>query len=92
MIPQPAAEVRAVEVIRDEVHLLPVDADVVHRHDAWVAHLGEPTGLLEQALRLGLLYLARLLRALIATSLSSCVSWHRYTAPKPPAPKVLRTT
>jgi hypothetical protein len=29
----------------------------VHRYDAGVAHLGEPTGLLEQPLRFGLLYL-----------------------------------
>ena len=50
---QPPAEVGAVEEIRDDVNLPPVQADVVDRHDAGVAQLGEPAGLLEESLGLG---------------------------------------
>ena len=54
IFPQPPAEVGAVEEIRDEVDLPPVQADVVHRHDAGVAQLGEPASFLEESLGLGL--------------------------------------
>ncbi len=54
VIPQPPAEVGAVEEIRDDVDLSPVQADVMDRHDAGVAQLGEPARLLEELLRLGL--------------------------------------
>ena len=57
VIPQPPAEVGAVEEIRDDVDLSPVQADVMDRHDAGVAQLGEPAGLLEEPLRLGLRHL-----------------------------------
>ena len=48
-----SAEVGAVEIIRDDVHLPLVQADVVDRHDAGVAQPGEPAGLLEESLGLG---------------------------------------
>ncbi len=54
VVPQPPAEVGAVEVIGDDVHLPLVHADVVDRHDAGVAQPGEPSGLLEEPLGLGL--------------------------------------
>ena len=54
VVPQPPAEVGAVEVIGDDVHLPLLHADVVDRHDAGVAQLGEPSGLLEEPFRLGL--------------------------------------
>ena len=54
---QPSAEVGAFEEIRDDVNLPPVQADVVDRHDAGVAQLREPAGLLEESLRLGLRHL-----------------------------------
>ena len=57
LIPQPPAEVGAVEEIRDDVDLPPVQADVMDRHDAGVAQLREPAGLLEESLRLGLRHL-----------------------------------
>ena len=57
VVPQPPAEVGAVEVIGDDVDLPLVHADVVDRHDAGVAQLGEPAGLLEESLRLGLRHL-----------------------------------
>ena len=47
VLPQPLAEVGAVEVIGDDVHLPLVHADVVDRHDAGVAQLGEPARLLQ---------------------------------------------
>ena len=50
---QPLREVRAIEIIRDDVHLPLVQADVVDRHDAGVAQPCEPAGLLEEALGLG---------------------------------------
>ena len=43
VVPQPPAEVGAVEVIGDDVHLPLLHADVVDRHDAGVAQLGEPS-------------------------------------------------
>ena len=57
IILQPPAEVGAVEEIRDDVDLPPVQADVMDRHDAGVAQLGEPAGLLEESLGLGLRHL-----------------------------------
>ena len=57
VIPQPPAEVGAVEEFRDDVDLSPVQADVVDRHDAGVAQPCEPAGLLEEPLRLGLRHL-----------------------------------
>ena len=48
-----SAEVGAVEEIRDDVDLPLVQADVVDRHDAGVAQPGEPAGLLEESLGLG---------------------------------------
>ena len=41
-------------IIRDDVDLPVVQADVVDRHDAGMAQLGEPAGLLEKSLGLGL--------------------------------------
>ena len=57
VIPQPPAEVGAIEEVRDDVDLSPVQADVVDRHDAGVAQPCEPAGLLEEPLRLGLRHL-----------------------------------
>ena len=48
VVPQPPAEVGAVEVIGDDVDLPLVHADVVDRHDAGVAQLGEPPRLLQE--------------------------------------------
>ena len=93
VVPQPPAEVGAVEEIRDDVDLPLVQADVVDRHDAGVAQLGEPAappgGIAPP--RPAAPGAASACSTLMATGRSSCVSWPRYTAPKPPAPKVLRT-
>ena len=53
VLPQPLAEVGAVEEVRDDVDLSPLQADVVDRHDAGVAQPCEPAGLLEESLGLG---------------------------------------
>jgi hypothetical protein len=53
VLPQPLAEVRAVEEVRDDVDLSPLQADVVDRHDAGVGEPCESACLLEESLGLG---------------------------------------
>ena len=53
VVPQPPAEVGAVEVSRRRCKPALLHADVVDRHDAGVAQPGEPAGLLEELLGLG---------------------------------------
>ncbi len=61
------------------------------RHDAGVTQLGEPARLLEELLSLACGTSGPPRSTLIATGRSSCVSWPRYTAPKPPVPNAFRT-
>ena len=91
VVPQPPAEVGAVEEIRDDVDLPLVHADVVDRHDAGVAQLGEPARLLEEPFGLGCGCPAAGAQHLDGHGPVELVSWPRYTAPKPPAPRRRRT-
>ena len=50
---QPMREIRACKVVRNDVDLPVVQADVVDRHDARVAELREPAGLLEEPISRG---------------------------------------
>ncbi len=57
VVSQPLREIGALEIIRNDVHLPFVQADVVDRHDAGVAQPREPAGLLEESLGLGVRHL-----------------------------------
>ena len=74
VLQQPAAKVRAVKVIGDQIKLPLMHAYVVDGHNAVVTQLGEPPRLLQG---LFILDLAAARSTLMATGRSSFVSWPR---------------
>ena len=96
VIPQPPPRSGPSRNSDDDVDLSPFQADVVDRHDAgkvaqdpiYVSLAGPPPEGTAPTPACGTS--GPLRRTLMATGLSSCVSWP-CTAPKPPVPKTFRT-